>query len=411
MNKVEERLATLKELKNNRDKGIIEGVPLWEKFPRLSKVVPTLEKGQVILNAAASGVGKSMITRWKDIVVPWLYVKNNPEVDIDLQFVIFLLEDPEEKFIDYIISIMLYLKFHISVPPKKLTSKAREELSKDILNKIDEVKDDVEDLLSKCIIHDTIYNSYGIYKTCRELSEDWGTHYYTSLFEEEKPQYITIVEKNKLKKLPSGEEKLDKAELLEKGYNLKEYQNFYKYSHYKPKNPKQHVITVTDNINCLNPDQYEKDLKTAMDNFAYKYMRINVAKHWHWSVVMVQQNVGGAEEKSFDYQGKMIIDKVTPQLSHLGDSKLTQRACHLIYALFSPSRYRIEEYMKYDVTRLQNNLRILFILKNNDGDTDVQIPLFFNGAASIFEELPLPEHMSKGVYEKIEKEQKNINKE
>ena len=34
-----------------------------------------------------------MITRFKDIIIPWLFVKQHPELEVDLKFVIFLLED------------------------------------------------------------------------------------------------------------------------------------------------------------------------------------------------------------------------------------------------------------------------------------------------------------------------------
>ena len=89
---------------------------LYGKVSPDYQVIPT-DKGQVILNFASSGVGKSMITRYKDIIVPWLFVKNHPELNIDLKFVIFLLEDE----VDYIISAMLYYKFGISKSPKRIT--------------------------------------------------------------------------------------------------------------------------------------------------------------------------------------------------------------------------------------------------------------------------------------------------
>lgn len=53
----QQRIDQLRELKEQKEKGILSGVPLWEGFPTLGDVIPSLDKGQVILNAAASGVG------------------------------------------------------------------------------------------------------------------------------------------------------------------------------------------------------------------------------------------------------------------------------------------------------------------------------------------------------------------
>ena len=84
------------------------------------------------------------------------------------------------------------------------------------------------------------------------------------------------------------------------------------------------------------------------------------------------------------------------------DSKLTQRACHLIYGLFDPNRYGIDNFMDYDIGRLQDDVRFLFILKNNDGKTSKVIPLYFIGESSQFKELPLPSKMTPEIYKQIE---------
>lgn len=397
----QERINRLKQLKEEREKGILLGIPLWESFPSLAETIPTIDKGQVIMNAASSGIGKSMITRYKDIIVPWLYVKNHPELEIDLKFVIFLLEDDVDRFKDYVLSILLYLKYGIKISPKKLRSSYKNPLSQDIIEKCEELIPNMDDLLNRCTIEDSIYNTYGIYKKCRLLSEEWGTHYYVDMIRGE--NIIPRSEYNKLKILPIELREHSIQELkTSQQINPLEYKIFYKYSHYKANNPKQHVIAIFDNINCLEPDEKEKELKTAMDNFMYGYVRKNICKHWQWSAVAVQQFVGGAEEQAFTYKGNSIIEKLLPSLDKLGDSKFTQRACHLIYALFDPQRYGISEFMEYNIERLKDESRFLFILKNNDGECNKVTPLYFIGESSYFKELPKPKDMSDKVYKEIE---------
>lgn len=397
------RINQLKKLKEDKEKGIFSGIPMWETFTSLSDEIPTIDKGQVILNAAFSGAGKSMITRFKDIFVPWMFVRKHPEYEIDLKFVIFLLEDDIDRFKDYLISFLLFMKFGLRISPKRLRSSFKEPLPDDIFQKIEQVRPAMDDLLSKCIIEDTTYNTYGIYKKCRMLSEEWGEHFYTDMISGS--VVITKEQYNNLKELPEKLRDISLNELKNKeGLNPLEYRSFYKYSHYVPNNPKQHVILVIDNINCLVPDKNEGDLKFAMDNLMYNYLRKNIAKHWQWTCVAVQQNVGGAEEKAFTFRGESVIEKLEPNLSQLGDSKLTQRACHLIYGLFDPHRYGIDTYMDYNISQLKDQVRFLFVLKNNDGKSNLITPLYFEGASSYFKELPLPTSMVKdgrNIYKEV----------
>lgn len=397
-----ERIDQLKQLKLDRENGILSGIPLWTEMPELGKWIPSLDKGQVILDAAASGVGKSMWARWSNVIAPWLYLIKHPETNINVKFVIFLLEDEAERFIDYMFSAFIYLKFGKEISPKKLNSKHRNELTELEVEYVDVVSEAVNDLLSHCIIEDSIYNSYGIYKTCRLLSEEWGVHYYTELINNDEGRdsaVITKEEYNNLKSLPKEYSEVSLNELSNKfGLVALEYKQYWKYSHYIPTDPNQHVITVVDNINCLSPDKREVNLKTAMDTLMYSFARTNITKHWRWTFVAVQQNVGSAEEQEFTRDGGSILSKLMPSLSDLGDSKLTQRACHLIYAVFDPSRYGVRKFNGYDIDQLGDRARFIFILKNNDGDSNKIINTLFIGGASVFRELPDPDYIN---YEEI----------
>jgi|TARA_R110000868_G_scaffold148357_3_gene370214 hypothetical protein len=401
MNKFQQRYSELKKLKEDREKGIYSGIPLWESFPRLGNIIPTINKGQVIINAAASGVGKSMVSRYKDIVAAWNFVRKNPDCGIKLQFVVFLLEDDENRFIDYLTTTLIGLVHNVHVSPTYLQSK-KEIISEEILDLVASVEKYVEEILSLCHIETNVFNSYGIYKTCRQLSEDWGEHYYT-YSEEEGKEFINKVQHSQLKELSSFDKKKDKKELASEGVNLKEYQNYWKYAHYKPKDPQQHTIVVIDNINCLHPDKYELTLKNAIDTLSYNYMRMGVAKQWGWTVIMVQQNVGGAEEQEFDFKGNNVIQKLTPSLDKLADSKASQRAAHLVYGLFAPHRYGISSYLNYNIKELGNNCRFLFVLKNNDGEADVIIPLWFYGQSGVFKELPMPNEITQSYLKEMRK--------
>ena len=82
-----------------------------------------------------------------------------------------------------------------------------------------------------------------------------------------------------------------------------------------------------------------------------------------------------------------------------------------MFGLFSPARHELKEYLKYDITQFKDKIRFLEICTNRDGEANAICPLYFNGAVSYFEELPLPfelEQLTK-FYENIHKSTKSIN--
>lgn len=399
--KAKTRILQYKLLRDHKEKGILNGIPLWDAFPKFSDWIPSIDKQQVSMICAYSGVGKSQFGRFYSIIAPCMYVLKHPELEIDLKILVFLLEDDESKFQDYIISFILGLKYSIYLSPKHLTSSFKESLDDDTLMKIAKCTDIADKIFNMCIVYDSIYNSFGIYKTCRLHSEKWGTHYYSLILPDKTEKKITKEEYNKLKKLPAEYKNSSLQELKEVGINPYVYKDFWKYCEYIPNNPKQHVICYVDNINCLDPDKNELTLKNAIDNFMYKYCRRNIAKHWKWSVVAIQQFVGGNEANQYDYKGDIVLSKTLPNLSDLGDSKLSQRACHVIIGLYDPWRYGITEFMDYDVEAIKDSIRFIFLLKNNDGYTNKVKGLLFFGECSYFKELPVPEKITKEIIDRI----------
>ena len=68
---------------------------------------------------------------------------------------------------------------------------------------------------------------------------------------------------------------------------------------------------------------------------------------------------------------------------------------NLVLGLYSPFKYGLKEYEKYDITKFKNNIRFLQVIEDRDNGSGGQIcPLFFDGAVSVFTELPLPEETS-----------------
>lgn len=86
----------------------------------------------------------------------------------------------------------------------------------------------------------------------------------------------------------------------------------------------------------------------------------------------------------------------------MGNSKECQRDHILILSLFAPNRYGIEDYEGYNIARMKDAYRSLIILKSNISETNKEIPLYFDGAASIYLELPKASDMTNAHYKAIE---------
>ena len=86
--------------------------------------------------------------------------------------------------------------------------------------------------------------------------------------------------------------------------------------------------------------------------------------------------------------------KLKPSTAGLGNNKEIQRDCHWIWGLFNPYKYEIADYEGYDITTMLNYFRSLLLIKQNDGEADVEYPFYFHGGASIMLELPKPDKIN-----------------
>jgi hypothetical protein len=147
-------------------------------------------------------------------------------------------------------------------------------------------------------------------------------------------------------------------ELGELKYEEKDWGNGHKVNQIVGFQPKDdtHWMMMCDNLNNIDKEKHHSDKKEAMDSFVSKDCRLLYSK------ILKMTNLGGTKE--------------------------VVRAYHLVFSLFNPHKFKIENYKQYDIKRIGNNFRELEILKNNDGFDNIQVPLYFDGAAEYFRELP-----------------------
>jgi hypothetical protein len=103
------------------------------------------------------------------------------------------------------------------------------------------------------------------------------------------------------------------------------------------------------------------------------------------TVIIQQQNTQGESAQNIK------INKIRPSKEGLADSTYTGNYCNVMFGLFSPIKYEIENYCGYQIKGgFGDNIRFLECVLNRDGAASAGelLPLFFDGAISWYHELP-----------------------
>lgn len=354
----EEALNSIKEAKRVREEGGINNIPFG--LPSLDNYVPGIMRGLQYIITANSSVGKTQLTKFLFVNQPYKFVKENPQLGIKLKILYFALEESKEEFMNSLISNRLKEEYGLTVTSSMLRG-INHTLSNEVVEKIEQCTEYFNEL-EQCIeVPDSIFNPFGIYQYVRGYSNDNGTHYNVPKIFRHTLEDNTVVEKEVMV-----------------------------YDRYQPNDPKEIVIVIIDHLSLLSGEN-GGTLHEAMSKMSADYGRKMISKHFNYCLVLVQQQVAAQEKLQFTNSGQSIESKLEPSLEGLGDNKLTGRDALIVLGLFAPERYQIERHLGYDIRVLKDLYRSLSILKNRFGQTNLKLPLLFNGASNIFSELPKPD--------------------
>lgn len=349
----------LEELSSNKEKrksGDVIAIP-WS-LPRLSTVLPGIEKGRYTLISATAKAGKSQLTDFLYVYQPIEWIINNPQSNITVKIFYFSLEVSKETKIKAAICYKLYSDYGIVISPQKLSSI----FSNYILD--DEVETIVKSekfqnwfikFESIVTYFDTIRSPNSIFHLIKSYAEHPNNGSYT---------YKTISWRN------------------EDGT----YSPMQVRDKYHPIRPNEYVIVIVDHIGLLQTAPGET-LHQAIGKYSSEYC-LEMRDRWGYSPIVVQQQSADSSRAQFNYKGDTIIDKIKPDQEGLADNKYTSRDCDLMVSLFYPKRYNVEKYDTIDLTRIGESHREFMINLNRNGISNAGIQLFFLGSSSHFSELP-----------------------
>jgi len=349
-------LNTLKDNKQKRLKGDKIAIP-WS-LPRLSTVLPGIEKARYNLVSASPKAGKTMLADFLYVYQPIEWKIANPDSNIIPKIFYFSLEVSINSKIKAAMCYKLFKDYNVVISPQKLGSVFGGYILDD---QVEEIISSVEfqewfyKFESMVTFYDSIRNPYGIYKVIKDYAEHPDVGYY--------------------------EKKLIDWQNKDGTYTKKEVKG-----QYIARNPDEYVIVIVDHISLLQPEK-DKTLHQSIGQFSSEFC-LQMRDKWSYIPVIVQQQSADSSRAQYNYKGDTVLEKIKPDQEGLADNKYTARDVDLMISLFNPTRYNLEKYNGLDLTQIGDNHREFVINLNRNGESNAAIQLFFLGQSSFFSELP-----------------------
>lgn len=178
---------------------------------------------------------------------------------------------------------------------------------------------------------------------------------------------------------------------------------------YKKYGDEYHYIVIIDNYaNVSTEDGMSRH--ESVGKLSREYVRLNLAKKLKMTILVVLQQDADTNKNAARNSETRKLNTIEPQLSSIAVNKEVQRDIFILWALFSPWDFEIENYPFKDGWKtniLRDKFRALITLKNNEGEMAPRMGMYFRGTEEVFEELPNPSEVEKldVIYQKRIKEE------
>lgn len=336
---------------DNGKLGLNKGLP--HGFNRLVEYIPGIQQSTYYLCGAESSVGKSAFINNSFVFNPidwWIANKNNTDIKLKIHYYSF--EISKEMMLYKAICRKIYLDYGILLDVNYILSRGKFRISDEhyqlVIDSFDYF-DEMNDILE---ISDIPQNPTGIW--------------HDSL------KYAASVGKG-----------------ITNDYRLE--------GDYIPNNPNLYNLIVIDHISLVKKER-GFNTKDLIDKLS-EYLIILRNKCNFTPVVVQQLNRAGNDPT------RLKTGKMEPMLSDFKDSGNTIADCNICLSLFSPVRYELETHRNYTIDPAAGGIgsryRSLSILKNRDGEADINLGLQFIGEVGHFQELKKAKDMTPADYKSI----------
>jgi hypothetical protein len=338
-----------RDLVKQNSENVKKGIPNEIAFgsPKLESILYGVSQEVYYLVAGGTGSGKTKYVDYTFVLKPLAFVRRNPQTPIKVKVIYFSLEISGVMKAINLASFYIFGKYGISLSPSQILSK-KYTLSEYEESLVDEGLEWVDDIAKDLTIYDDALTPAKMYGILKSYSEEHG----------------------KWDKNPVTKEET-----------------------YTPNNPYLYTIVVVDHIGLIKvPDGGSK--KAEIDKMS-QYL-IWFRNKCRFTPVLVSQFNRGMEGMD-----RIKHNALTPQLADLKETGNPAEDANVVLAMFSPLRFRLDEYRDYNIKKLNDRIRMISVLKNREGIAEKTLGLAFFGEVGFFYELPKGNEMTDDDYIKV----------
>lgn len=303
---------------------------------RLESFIDGYLPGTSYLIGAASGVGKSTYAIWTFIYQPLIHFLDGECPERDPRWLLFSLEMTRSQVYAKLVSMYIMDKFGVELRYKEMFSRGKD-----------------------CILSDDRYELLEKASEFMDILDERLTFYEGSLTE---AVYLREVEKE-LRKY---------GEFTDDGYI--------------PNNPQQILGVLVDHFTLVKATS-GRSKKEEIDAISRDSVMIRNKTKIMSPIHIAQFN------RDSNNQERMKQGLQDPSSNDFKDSGALYEDSQVVLALFSPHKYKLSSYRKYDIKTLEQCFIGLFLLKSRFGTSDIMVPLGYYGDSSHYIELPKPDEI------------------
>ena len=300
---------------------------------KLETYMDGLLPGTSYLIGAASGAGKSTYMLWALIYQPLIHYLKGEQQERDPYWIIFNLEMTRAQIYAKLVSMYIFDNFGEQLKFKEIFSRGKD-----------------------CILSDEHLN---LLKQCDSFLDelDKRIYCYEGILTEE--IYIAQVKK--------------------------EIARFGKFegSEFIPNNPNQVIGVVIDHCSLIKGRTKKEEMDAISRDSVIFRNTTKIISPIH--VAQFNRSSGSDERLKQSMQD--------PNQNDFKDSGSLYEDSQVVFALFSPHKYKLATYRKYNIKVLEQNFIAIFLLKSRFGTSDICVPFGFYGDCSHYIELPKPDEI------------------
>jgi len=338
-------------------KGLNTGIP-FSGFTTLSKHIKNIQQGRYDLVFAGTSIGKTAFVNSTYVYGAIEYLQTNPGYVHDLEIIYYSLEIPPQDQIAKHIAALIWKNHGILTSIDEIKSKGEMEISPEVEGLISQYEEKMNEIQDKYLFYRSNLNPDFLYKDLMGYAEKRGT-----VVRDENDFIVDYI----------------------------------------PNNPALITLIIIDHIGLVDLGKYS-NLKEAIDKISKTLVFFR--NKFNFSPVVVSQINRGSEQMD-----RRDGDSWMPLLSDIKNTGNVAEDSNTIIGIASPFYLGIEKCLGYDISKFRDRYRLAKILKNRDGQAQLNISFLFIGEYGGYYQLPKADELQGKPEElrKIDEYYKNKN--